>query len=306
MTKNFQSVYFKSKVIFVDDNDSFLEHLSYKLGDDYSIDTFNNPYQALEYILSSDNNSIVPKASDLIVGIDNEDADDELYSIDFSKMNSLINAHDKSELISVVIVDYSMPLMNGIDFCKKIADLPVLKVMLTGHADFKLAVDAFNTKIIDKFLVKDNDSMLDDIKHAIDCMQNHYFERLSYPLLHCFSSKKTNWLSSQEYINQLQTIVNELHAVEYYLLDQTGTYLLIKENGSKYYFTSISDAQLEEYIDIAQNHGCAIEIMNQMVNKTHAPFFVDEQDYQLAPSQWCSLMQPIHRKENYYFSVFSA
>jgi len=153
MLKNFKGFYFKSKIILIDDNDSFLENLNYKLSDNYIVNTYNNPLNALENILFYYDKDVLSNTSNLIVEIDNEENDDELYySIDFSKIKNLSEKSDKNEIVSVVIVDYSMPLMNGIEFCKKIAHLPVLKIMLTGHADFKLAVDAFNHGIIDKFL----------------------------------------------------------------------------------------------------------------------------------------------------------
>lgn len=303
MNNDFKSFYFKSTVLFVDDNESFLEHVGYKLCDDYSIETFSNPQQALQHILSCYSANLLPKPSDLIVERDNEDTDDLLYSVDLSAIKQLAKERNKSHLISVVIVDYSMPLMNGIEFCQQIAHLPVLKVMLTGHADFKLAVDAFNAKIIDKFLVKDSNLMLDEIKAAIERMQNQYFERLSQPLLNCFSSQSALWLTSEEYINHLQQIVKQLYAVEYYLLNQMGSYLLISDDGSKHYFMSISSAILDEYIDIAKDYECEPELIKQMVNRTHAPFFLDETDYQLAPSQWHSLMQPIQRNADYYWCI---
>lgn len=303
MNNDFKSFYFNSTVIFVDDNESFLEHVDYKLCDDYSIETFSNPQRALQHILSCYSDNSLPKPSDLIVERDNDDNDDVLYSVDLSAINQLAKERNKSKLISVVIVDYSMPLMNGIEFCQKIAHLPVLKIMLTGHADFKLAVNAFNAKIIDKFLVKDTDLMLDEIKAAIDHMQNQYFERLSQPLLNCFSSQKALWLTSAEYINHLQKIVKQLHVVEYYLFNQMGSYLLISADGSKHNFMSVSAAVVDEYIDIATDYDCEPELIKQMVNRTHAPFFLDETDYQLAPSKWHSLMQPIQRNADYYWCI---
>ena len=115
-----------------------------------------------------------------------------------------------------------MPSINGIEFCQKIAHLPILKIMLTGHADFQIAVDAFNKGIIDKFLVKDTPFMLEEIIKEVDAMQDNFFEKLSYPLLTCFSTKKERLVQSPAYKDHLQRVINEINASEFYLLNPLG------------------------------------------------------------------------------------
>ncbi|MFA5961024.1 MAG: hypothetical protein WC785_10985 [Tatlockia sp.] len=50
MIQDFKGFYFKTKVILIDDNESFLDNLSFKLSDNYLINTFSNPFSALEEI----------------------------------------------------------------------------------------------------------------------------------------------------------------------------------------------------------------------------------------------------------------
>lgn len=301
MASNFKGFYFKSKIVLVDDNDSFLNNLSYKLSDNYLLDTYNDPHKALENILSVYNND---KVSNLINEIETED-DELFYSIDFSKIKTISEESNKNQLVSVVIVDYSMPLMNGIEFCKKLSHLPVLKIMLTGHADFKLAVDAFNNGIIDKFLVKDTDFMIDEIKDSINEIQELFFEKLSNPLLNCLSSKKETPITSNEYLNHLQKIITELNIVEYYLLNPLGSYLLINKERTKHYFMVLLEKQLEEYIEIAQNMNGDTDVINKMVQRTHAPIFIDELDYKLPISDWKSLLKPIQQANGYHYCIIS-
>ena len=302
MCKKFKSFYFKSKVLLIDDNESFLENLNYKLSDKYLIDTYENPSKALESILANYSKNILANTSNLINEIDDEE-DNEYYSIDFTKIKELSEAVNKNEVISVIVVDYSMPLMNGIEFCKKIAHLPVLKIMLTGHADFKLAVDSFNQGVIDKFLVKDTKFMLEEIKNTIDIMQDLFFERLSYPLLNCFLSKQDTLITSTGYLSHFQKIINELDIVEYFLLNQHGSYLLNGKNGSKYYFMTLLDKQLEEYIEIAKSLNCTPDIINKMLNRTHAPFFLNETQYKLPISAWDFLLQPLQHANGYHYCI---
>jgi DNA-binding NarL/FixJ family response regulator len=57
---------------------------------------------------------------------------------------------------SVVISDYRMPLMNGIELFSRISrlDRHVQRIMLTGHAELQMAIDAVNHGKIAAFLTK--------------------------------------------------------------------------------------------------------------------------------------------------------
>jgi DNA-binding NarL/FixJ family response regulator len=57
---------------------------------------------------------------------------------------------------AVVISDYRMPLMNGIELFSKIAALNkhIHRILITGHADLQMAIDAVNHGKITAFLTK--------------------------------------------------------------------------------------------------------------------------------------------------------
>jgi len=56
----------------------------------------------------------------------------------------------------IVISDYLMPEMNGVDFLKKAQDIfpECIRIILTAHADVTMAVEAINTTGIFRLLVK--------------------------------------------------------------------------------------------------------------------------------------------------------
>lgn len=58
--------------------------------------------------------------------------------------------------VSIVISDFQMPKMNGLDFLKKVKELypHVLTMMLTGQGDLDVAVQAINDAGVYKFIQK--------------------------------------------------------------------------------------------------------------------------------------------------------
>ena len=58
--------------------------------------------------------------------------------------------------IAIIISDYSMPEIDGITFLKKVKEInpQIIRIMLTGYADLKTAIDAVNYGHVFRFLTK--------------------------------------------------------------------------------------------------------------------------------------------------------
>jgi len=67
----------------------------------------------------------------------------------------------EKQQVSMVISEYEIPLMNGLEFLEKVRIIypNILTVMVTEHADIELAIRAINEAGVYKFLLKP----LDDI-----------------------------------------------------------------------------------------------------------------------------------------------
>lgn len=304
MNQDFKAFFFKTEIVLTDDNENFLTALNHKLSNKYRLNPFQDPHKALNYIISNYENNQITNPSNFILETKNEE-DDDNYFVEFSKIKSLADNPQKNKVISVVIVDYSMPLMNGIEFCEKISHLPILKIMLTGHADFDIAINAFNRGIIDRYLLKDSKNMLSNITESIEIMQRSFFEKQSLPLLSCLSANKNTLVGSLEYNNHVKEIVKNLKAIEYYILDTFGSCLIISEEKQNYFFMILINTQLEELIDIAKSSNVAPFLLEKIINKTHAPIFLKEEDYKVPALNWENLLYPIEKKKNYYYCLIA-
>lgn len=89
--------------------------------------------------------------------------------------------------VCVVVSDYRMPAMNGVEFLRRVHDLwpNTVRIVLSGYADTAAVVEAINVGHIYKFIPKPwNDSELRvNIANAADtCYLNRENERLSQQL----------------------------------------------------------------------------------------------------------------------------
>ena len=58
------------------------------------------------------------------------------------------------ELTRVLVVDYSMPAINGMQALSRLSEWPGSRILLTGQADERVAVTAFNQGLIEQFIPK--------------------------------------------------------------------------------------------------------------------------------------------------------
>ena len=81
---------------------------------------------------------------------------------------TILKEHD----VSLVISDYKMPGMNGVEFLEKVREEApdTLRIMLTGYADMEAAVSAINKGEVYRFITKpwNDEELLVTVKQSLD------------------------------------------------------------------------------------------------------------------------------------------
>ncbi|MES2203975.1 MAG: hypothetical protein V4496_02015 [Pseudomonadota bacterium] len=296
-----EAFYFPTQIILIDDDAGFLKILASKLSENFLVKTFNNPNDALAYLQEKQSLQNIINPNTLV---DEELEFGERY-LSLSKMNALAENKTKYEMATVIISDYIMPEMNGVEFFEKISNVPVMKILLTGNADLDLALYAFNRGVVDKFLVKKSQKLLTEVEESIIACQHGFFRKYSYPLLSSLSLPNDSMLNTNALSTQLEKIIQDYDIVEYYLIDNIGSYLLITKTGKHIYFMCMIERQFDEYLNIANNGGASSDVIEKLKSKTHAPVFLAEGDYKLSAQAWENIVYRFDKKDGYYFCVLN-
>ena len=143
--------HFPTTVVLVDDNPRFLESLVLELPEQPATLTFTAAEEALAVV------NAPPRTPPLYRRLfshhrarPRDPADAQLIHLDLSLIEREISNPDRFRAVSVVVVDYDMPGLDGLEFCRRIEDPHVRKILFTGVADEKVAVAAFNDGLIDR------------------------------------------------------------------------------------------------------------------------------------------------------------
>lgn len=229
-TSYFHPVFHPTKVAIIDDDSDYLEQVSLVVNDNVVCSLFTSPSQAIEVIRQQDERSkrLAAKCSakwDL--GMD-------AFYFDKSGNQSRggMNDHNRFDRFSVVVIDYAMPEMNGLEFCNMLDDPWIKKILITGKADAEVAVRAFNEGMIDRFIRKEEEGMDVHLNAAIEQLSHRYFADICSPD-NPIMLRQAPYLLENEFIDWFKSLCHELDIVEYYLAHNPvlGEFLLIDRDG---------------------------------------------------------------------------
>lgn len=235
--------YFPSTVLFIDDNRDFLLNFVLQLDEWLAYRLFDSPFDALNLIQKKQDGGLFhQRCLNYANASLNKVAEQQFLAI----WAEIYNGQRFSD-ISVVVVDYAMPGMDGLEFCRRLQQLPIKKILLTGKADEKLAIDAFNQGLIDRYIHKNDPEVASLITQSIDELQWQYFQDISERLIRSLSLSSPHCLHDQPFSHFFKQFCKQHHVVEFYLCDQTGSFLLLDVDANPSFFVLKNHLELAAY-----------------------------------------------------------
>jgi CheY-like chemotaxis protein len=228
-------------VVFVDDNESFLESLDLESPPGWSYRCFTDPEIARDFLRQPPS---LPPLVDRCFHVENGDRLEPTLRLDLATIEQEMNHVERFERISVAVIDFAMPSVNGLDICAGLTDPYVRKALLTGVADEKVAVEAFNAGIIHRYIPKRSVLAVPDLLRFVRDMQFDYFNQYVARLNHALALNPSGFLSDPGVQRHVFAIMEELDIVEYYLVNGPPGFLLARANGTTFRIAILSDAEL--------------------------------------------------------------
>jgi len=287
--------FYPTHIYFVDDNDTFLKKLPLLLDDGLLYKSFNSASQVLECIEKPG----VKAASDVSAFFV---SDEESSSTPFGKSKININLSTLAQQIlnterfnevSVLVVDYSMPGMNGIELCQHLSKHPGKKIMLTGQADQHIAIKAFNEGLIDKFILKSDPDAISYLNQSIVELQLEYFKAKTQSLLAAISAESGFSLRDASFIKMFKRICEQNSIVEFYLIESSGSFLMRDKEGRPTWLIVRTAKDLEMYYEVAREDKAPEKVLSQIKSCQAIPFFANSNDfYSVTADSWEKYLYP--------------
>lgn len=299
--------YFPSTVMFVDDSRDFLLNFTLQLNDDISFDIHHSAFDALEALEKKHQpEQINEKVLTEYMDAEGCPMTNYTVNVNLSAIHGEVFNPQRFKEVSVVVVDYAMPGMNGLEFCQKLENSPVKRILLTGRADEKTAVQAFNDGIIDMYIPKQAPNITKQINEGIATMQFRYFQSMSDIVIRMLSVHSPNCLQDPAFINMFEEIKKEHKIIEYYLTENSGSFLLMDIDGNINYLIVKSQQDMDLHYEMAIDNKVPEMILEQLKNGEKIPYFWHSENYYQAEwSDWSTYLYPAKKlvgSETYYYA----
>jgi len=266
--------YFPTQAVLVDDDPDFLEGISLMLNKNLSYKLFQSASSALKYVNEAhlQVNMIQRCYSSYKTGPLESDS---ITHIDIGKVHLEVLNALRFQTSSTVIVDYSMPEMNGLEFLMNLRNPFIRKVLLTGQADMELAVKAFNQQLIDQFIDKHDPRLKQKLNATITSFQEQYFHR-SYKLITdpILANNTDAFLINPEFQAFFEEVRNQLKCVEYYMLDVPHSgFLLVDADGNRQCLLIYTQESLDEHYQQLKTAGASPILLSEVKSGSVIPIF---------------------------------
>ena len=299
--------YFPSTALFVDDSRDFLLNFVLQLDEGVAYRTFDSPRKALDYIHNKRCELELVSQHCLSEYAQNKNCPLTNYTInvDLAAIHAEVyNPHRFSE-ISVVVVDYAMPGMDGLEFCRRIENKNIKKILLTGQADEKLAIAAFNEGLIHRYIKKSDFNAAEQITKSIHELQLQYFQAMSDMVVRMLSVTSPSCLHDKNFAQFFRELREEHRVVEYYLVDNSGSFVMLDDDANVSFLIVKSADDIRMHYDLGLNNGASQDILDELANGEKIPGVWQANAATPNWEDWSKCLVPAKRfisEEIYYYA----
>ena len=248
--------YHPTSVIIVDDDASFLESFQFYFGDRFPCRTFQRGADALAHLRSPEvtrwftQDFLAPARGPFDPA--GFERGDRMVQVRTSLVATVFADPNRFANPSVVVVDYAMPGMSGIEFLQHSSDLPIRKLLLTGKGDEKTAVKAFNQGIVDAFFMKQQPDLAETLACRISELQALYFGGATRLLKSALALEMTDFIGDHAFGRMFDAVLAQTGATEYCLLTEPQGVLMVAASGKASFMLVQDEDHMRAAAEIAQ------------------------------------------------------
>ena len=296
MSRGIRPFYFPTTVAIVDDSPDFLANLSLNLDPMLAFRLFDSPSATFAALNSEHAISPGPERFFSIYQHREEHSfDHHVIDLNMSRIHREVFNARRFERYSVVVVDYDMPEIGGLEFCRRIAHSPMRKVLLTGKADEKVAVQAFNEGIIDRFVLKQDPSATTLLQETIREMQEDYFQDISRMMEDALNIGPLHFMRDPFFADVFRKICEELRIVEFYLCSSPDGILLVDGDGAVTLLLVCSDEAMRMHYEVAFDNAAPAALLDELIKGGIVPYFWRSRGlYSSQYFDWRGYVHPAH------------
>ncbi len=251
--KSIPAFFFPTTIVCIDDDPLILSAHMRLLENDFQCKCYD---KVNEVKASLENYESQLNKIDFLKKIDDFECDNiSLHStirLDISKIIEISNNKNRHNEISVLLSDFHMPVMNGLELCTLLSGHNFKKMLLTQTDNYKTAKAALNSRTIDYFANKSDTT--EEIREAIKNLVLNYFCDISDSLIKTLAADNILPMKDPIFVKYFYDIIEKHLITEFYLIDANGSYLLIDNKNNKHVLIVHNNNSMDEFISLIKEY----------------------------------------------------
>lgn len=212
---------------------------------------------------------------------------DVSVNLDISRIFKKVYDKNRFEHIAVLVLDYDMPGVNGLELARELkSKTPVKIVMLTGEADKNTVIEAFNANEIDRFISKSNFDYHEKLLEYIKQLQLQYFIDLSAAVLDSLAPDSSHPLKNEIFIKFFDTLIKDNNIVEFYLIDESGSFLLLNREAKPLWLIVRRDEDMQSFYEMADGEKLDKDLVKDLQDRKKVVTSNDRESVIPLISEW--------------------
>jgi FixJ family two-component response regulator len=298
--------YHPTTVVLVDDEVGFLQNLALELDPDIAFRIFESPRAVLETVGRLGAVQVDLRYFRELTGERTHPHKEHVIGLDLAAIHRQIFNGDRFDKIAVVVADYDMPGIDGLELFRRIGSGALRKILLTGKADEKIAVAAFNEGLIDRFVRKHEPETAKTVNRYIHDLQREYFQSFASMVTRTLAVETPSFLHDPAFAEHFQNICEEREVAEFYLTANPTGFLLVDRNARAELMVVQTREDLNLQAEIAEDQEAPGELLASLKQGAAIAHFPRSGGfYQQGDAEWRKRLfsaQVFHGREPYYYA----
>lgn len=299
---------FPTTLLVLDDDKDLLDSIQFVLSDKYPFLCTSNLKEAHD-ILNKNREwtkSLLEKGVSRIYPIE-EKVSQVSLTVNVLLLKKQIYNPDRFKNITVLIIDYDMPKKNGLEFIKELNDPQLKVIMLTGKATQDTVIKAFNDRKIHRYVSKGDPDYLEKVSQYVNELQTEFFFDFSKFILDSLRGSQNKVFENKSLVDLFNKVIRENKIVEYYLLDESGSFLMLDETAdNQIWFIIKSKQEIRDLYEIAKDDSpdFSAEKLKKLKDCKILTYFKDSKEFIKPASTWHFIeAQPLDEKKTFFYAV---
>lgn len=298
-----------TRVAFIDDDRTFLSFFPRSLGAGVPFSTYDSPRKLLADLAAGRIETRIDlKCWTSYDGYLADHEHEHLLGLDKTMFFMRVFARQRFGTLSVAVIDFDMPEMDGLELCHALSHLPCRKILLTGQASESQAVAAFNEGLIDCFIPKGEPNLKPVVLERIRRYQRAFIADSTRLVRQALRTEASVTWDDPGFSHLLRGLCEARGIVEYYAIsDPADGFVLVDAEGQGSLLLTFSPETLDSQALSARVSGAPAEIVRRLAKRQTGLYFAEDSGRSvLDPMGWvraCVDLRPFPTDPDRYFGL---